>query len=166
MSKYKTMILISAVVVILDQLTKFLIMEWMPIHKSVVIIPGFLDITHLHNSGVAFGMFSDSPSDIKQLLLTSLSVIAVGVLFYLYHQTNKMYRFMMAGFALLLGGALGNLIDRIFMGEVVDFIDVYIGDLHWPAFNIADSAITVGIAILIYHVIFKKPEIVFNPKGS
>jgi signal peptidase II len=166
MSKYKTMILISTLVVILDRLTKFLIVKWVPIHKSIPVIPGFFDITHVHNTGVAFGMFSGSPSNIKQLLLTSVSLIAVCVLFYLYHQTNKMYRFMMAGFALLLGGAAGNLIDRVFMGEVVDFIDVYIGDLHWPAFNIADSAITVGIAILLYHVIFKKPEIVFNPKGS
>jgi signal peptidase II len=119
-----------------------------------------LDITHLHNTGVAFGMFSGNSSNTKQLVLMAASLIAVGILFYLYHQANQTNRFMMVGFALLLGGAIGNLIDRIYMGKVVDFIDLHIGGLHWPAFNVADSAISVGVVILLYHIIFKKPDII------
>jgi signal peptidase II len=166
MTRYKIMILISGLVVVLDQFTKFLILKLLPVHTSITVIPGFLDITHLHNAGVAFGMFSGNSSNTKQLLLMFASLIAVGVLFYLYHQANQTNRFMMAGFALLLGGAVGNLIDRIYMGKVVDFIDLYIGDMHWPAFNVADSAISVGVTILLYHVIFNKPEIILKSKGS
>jgi signal peptidase II len=167
MVKYKMMALVSLLVIVLDRLTKLAVLKWMPIHTSISVIPGFLDISHVQNTGVAFGIFSSNPSNLKQVLLSGASLIAVAVLFYLYHQTNQTYRFMMVGFALLLGGAIGNLIDRVFMGKVVDFIDVYVGAMHWPAFNVADSAISVGIAILLYHIIFKKPEVVFNnTKGS
>ena len=160
------MILIAGLVVLLDQFTKFIILKYMDIHKSIAVIPGFLDITHLHNTGVAFGMFSGNPSNTKQLVLMAASLIAVGILFYLYHQANQTNRFMMVGFALLLGGAVGNLIDRIYMGKVVDFIDFHIGGFHWPAFNVADSAISVGVVILLYHIIFKKPDIILKSSGS
>ena len=161
-NKYAALSISAGLVIIFDQLTKYLIFNYLPLYDAITIVPGFLDITHLHNPGVAFGMFSSNHSNIQQLVLMSASLIAVCVIFYFYNQTQKEYRYMQLGFALILGGALGNFIDRFRMGKVVDFIDIYIGQYHWPAFNVADSAISIGIAIFIYHMVFKRPDFIFS----
>jgi signal peptidase II len=160
--KYTALLVIAALVTGLDQASKYLILEHVRLHESFSLIPGFLDIAHVKNPGVAFGLFSQNKSNIQQLVLMSASFVAVCVVFYFYNQTSSRHRFMLAGFALILGGAIGNFIDRIRLGEVVDFIDIYIGDLHWPTFNIADSAVSIGIVIFIYHLIFKKPDIFYR----
>ena len=148
--------LVAGIVVILDQITKVLILNSLELHQSVTVIPGFFDLAHVHNPGGAFGFLAKMNSTVRTVIFLFVSSLAVGLVFYLYATTPAGQPFLAVGFALIFGGAIGNLIDRIRFGYVVDFLDVYIGDLHWPAFNIADSAITVGIIIFAYHIIFKK----------
>jgi signal peptidase II len=154
--KYKKLAVISGLVVILDQITKILILKNLPLYHSVTIIPGFFNITHIHNPGGAFGFMARQDSSLRNFLFILLASVAVCVIFYFYKNTNKTHPFLASGFALILGGAIGNLIDRIRFGKVVDFLDFYIRSYHWPAFNVADSAITVGVTIFIFHLLFKK----------
>jgi len=98
-------------------------------------------------------------SNVRNLLFLFISFLAICFIFYFYKNTPKTHPWLAAGFALILGGAIGNLIDRLRFGKVVDFLDFYIGSYHWPAFNVADSAITVGVSIFLIHLLFKKmPE--------
>ena len=153
---YTKLAVISGLVVILDQMTKLLILKNLPLYHSITVIPGFFNITHIHNPGGAFGFLAHQPSSVRNFLFILLSSFAVCFIFYFYKNTNRTHPLLASGFALILGGAIGNLIDRIRFGEVVDFLDVYVRNYHWPAFNVADSAITVGVTIFIFHLLFKK----------
>lgn len=153
------MIGIAVLVVIFDQATKLLVVDRIPAYGSIVLIPGFFDLTHIYNTGGAFGFLAGKSSLFRHLFFLTASAVAMGMIVYLYLKTPREFLFLRSGFAMILGGAVGNVIDRIRLGKVVDFLDLYIKDLHWPAFNIADSAISVGILIFIYHLLFKKmPE--------
>ena len=110
----------------------------------------------VQNPGGAFGFLATMGPQARGVIFILVSVLAVAVILWFYMQTPVQQRWLAFGFALIFGGAIGNLVDRLRFGAVVDFIDVYIGDLHWPAFNIADSAITVGVAIFAFHVMFRK----------
>jgi signal peptidase II len=154
--KYKKLAVISGLVVILDQITKILILKNLPLYHSVTIIPGLFNITHILNPGGAFGFMAHQDSSLRNFLFILLASVAVCFIFYFYKNTNRTHPFLASGFALILGGAIGNLIDRIRFGKVVDFLDFYIRNYHWPAFNVADSAITVGVAVFIFHLLFKK----------
>jgi signal peptidase II len=158
-NKYIKLIVIAGLVVLADQITKALILKYLPYHHSITVIAGFFDITHIHNPGGAFGLMANMSETLRTIVFLLASSAAVGLIFYFYKKTPPSYAFLAVGFALIFGGAIGNLIDRVHLGIVVDFLDVYIGKYHWPAFNIADSAITVGIVIFGYHLLFKKmPE--------
>jgi signal peptidase II len=158
-NKYLKLAVVAGLVVLTDQITKTLILQYLPYHQSITVIAGFFDITHIHNPGGAFGLMANMGETLRTLVFLLASSLAVGLIFYFYMKTPPSNAFLGVGFALIFGGAIGNLIDRVRLGIVVDFIDIYIGDFHWPAFNIADSAITVGIAIFGYHLLFKKmPE--------
>ena len=153
------MISIAALVAILDQAIKLLVLTRIPAYGSIVVIPGFFDLTHIYNTGGAFGFLAGKSSLFRHLFFLTATAIAMGMIVYLYLKTPREFLFLRSGLAMILGGAVGNGIDRIRLGKVVDFLDLYVKDLHWPAFNIADSAITVGILIFIYHLLFKKmPE--------
>ena len=154
--KYTKLAVIAGIVVILDQITKILILKNLPLYHSITIIPGFFNITHIHNPGGAFGFMAHQDSSLRKFLFLFLSSFAVCFIFYFYKNTHKTQPFLASGFALIFGGAIGNLIDRIRFGKVVDFLDFYVRNYHWPAFNIADSAITVGITIFIFHLLFRK----------
>jgi signal peptidase II len=143
-------------VVVLDQLTKMLVLHHMPLHDSIPIIPGFFSLTHVHNPGGAFGFMARNSSPLRHWLFLLAAVFALGMILYFYHQTPRNRPFFGAALALIFGGAIGNLIDRLRFGEVVDFLDVYVGYLHWPTFNVADSAVTVGVIIFLLHVVTKK----------
>jgi len=157
--KYWMLFGVAAMVVILDQVVKLLVVDKIPAYGSIVVIPGFFDLTHIYNTGGAFGFLAGKSSLFRHLFFLTASVIAMGMIVYLYLKTPRDYLFLRSGLTMILGGAVGNVIDRIRLGKVVDFIDLHINDLHWPAFNIADSAISVGILIFVYHLIFKKiPE--------
>jgi signal peptidase II len=154
--KYTKLAVISGLVIILDQITKILILKNLPLYHSIAIIPGFFNITHIHNPGGAFGFMAHQDSSLRNFLFLFLASFAVCFIFYFYKNTYRTHPFLASGFALIFGGAIGNLIDRIRFGKVVDFLDFYIRNYHWPAFNVADSAITIGITIFIFHLLFKK----------
>ena len=158
-NKYVKLVLIAGVVIILDQITKAIILNTMPLHDSIPVIDGFFNITHIHNRGGAFGIFAGASSGVRTILFLVISTFAAFFVLYFYSTLPKSHKFLAFGFALIFGGAVGNLIDRIRFGEVVDFLDFYIGNSHYPAFNVADSAITIGITILFFHIVFNKlPE--------
>ena len=158
-NKYLKLVIIAGLVIIFDQITKAVIQNTVPLYHSVTVIPGFFSITHIHNPGGAFGFMANKSPGLRNLLFLLISSLAICLIFYFYKKTPRKYSLLSACFALILGGAVGNLIDRIRFGKVVDFLDCYIGSYHWPAFNVADSAITVGVVIYVILVIFKKmPE--------
>ena len=137
------------VIVAVDQATKAMVKQALPLHDSVTIIPGFVDFTHVLNSGAAFGILNGVEFPFKTVLIAVIAMAAlVGVGLYAasisHHQLVAR-----VGLALILGGAAGNLIDRVLFGSVVDFVDVYWRNHHFWAFNVADSAISVGVAIMI-----------------
>jgi signal peptidase II len=141
------------VVVALDQLTKALVREMLPLHESVSIIPGFLDLTHIRNTGAAFGLLNTVDFPFKAVLIPVIAasaLIAVGM-----YSASLAHHQIVArmGLALIIGGAAGNLLDRLVVGSVVDFVDVYWRTWHFWAFNVADSAITIGVAIMILDMI-------------
>src|SRR4029079_14788660 len=118
--------------------------------------PGLFRITHVQNRGAAFGLFADSPSEWKVALLIMFSVIALVIVSALLWKNSHAMTTTGVGLALSLGGALGNLWDRLLSGQVVDFLDFYVGSYHWPAFNLADSAIVVGALLLVSEILFSK----------
>lgn len=151
--------MVAGLVVLIDQITKALILNNLPLYNSITVVPGFFNITHIHNPGGAFGFLANQGAGLRKTVFLFVSLLAVCLIFWFYKKTPTTHRILATGFAMIFGGAIGNLIDRVRFGKVVDFLDFYIGNLHWPAFNIADSAITVGIGIFILHIVFKKlPE--------
>ncbi|MBF0209971.1 MAG: lipoprotein signal peptidase [Desulfamplus sp.] len=158
--KYKNratlrLLLISGAVVILDQFTKYLIATTLMLHETVSITP-FFNITHVLNPGGAFGLFADHSAVVRKFFFLFVSSVVACAILWFYIKTADGYPLLASGLAAIFGGAVGNLIDRFRYGKVVDFLDFYIGYYHWPAFNVADSAICVGMAIFIYHVLLNK----------
>ena len=133
----------------LDRLTKWIIEARVSFIDSHKVIPGFFEIVHSENRGVAFGIFNDSTSEWRTTLLVVASLAAVVLVSIMLWNAQRLSKFSRWGFALILGGAAGNVFDRIVWGRVTDFLLFYIGRYQWPAFNVADSAITVGAALLI-----------------
>ena len=155
-TKMTRLVVVAGAVLILDQVTKALILAHLSLGGSIAVIPGFFDLTHVHNPGGAFGFLAGMSAEVRSLLFVAVSLVAAGLILYFYWQTPLGQRFLSFGLALIFGGAVGNLVDRIRFGIVVDFLDVYAGTLHWPAFNVADSAITIGVGIFAYHILFRK----------
>lgn len=139
-------------IVVADQLTKYIVDRTMPLHYSIPIIDGFFSLTYIRNTGAAFGIFSGSHEAFRLPFLISVSLIAIGFIFTMLKRLRETETGLITALAFILGGAIGNLIDRIIRGEVVDFLDVYWSDYHWPAFNLADSFITIGVGITIYYL--------------
>jgi len=154
MRKYH--LLIALLVLILDRYTKWLISHRLSMHGSITIIPGFFRIIHTENPGAAFGIFADSPSPWKIALLILFSIVALLIVATLLWKSSHMMTSTAIGLALILGGALGNLWDRIVSHRVVDFLLFYIGHYQWPAFNVADSAIVVGACLLVFEILITK----------
>jgi len=158
-NKYIKLVTIGGIIILLDQVTKGLILRYLPFNKTIPVVKGFFNITHVLNPGGAFGLMANLSPIMRGIIFLFISSVAVGLIFYFYKKTPARHAWLSAAFALIFGGAIGNLIDRIRFGMVIDFLDFYVGNLHWPAFNIADSAISIGIGIFLYHLIFKKmPE--------
>lgn len=148
---------IALVVLCLDRATKWVVAKNIDLHESVQVIPGFFRLTHVQNSGAAFGLFADSPSQWKLALLVLFSIVALAIVSALLWRNSHSMSTTGLGLSLILGGALGNLWDRLINGRVVDFLLFYIGDHQWPAFNVADSAIVVGASLLVIEILFSKP---------
>jgi len=150
-SKYGMLLLVAGLVAGLDQLTKYLICEWVPLYSRVEVIKGFFNIIHIRNSGVAFGLFKRFGNDYRFFSMAVVLLIIVFLIFFLVSQVRKGLQLQAFSLAVILGGAVGNLIDRFYLGEVIDFLDLHWGNVyHWPAFNLADSAITVGIVLILF----------------
>jgi signal peptidase II len=150
--------LIAFGVVFIDRVAKLIVERKIPLHDGIQIIPGFFRLTHLENRGAAFGLFADSPSPWKIALLVLFSVIALIVVSRLLWKHNAGLSTTGVGLSLILGGAIGNLWDRLTAGHVTDFLLFYIRQYQWPAFNVADSAIVVGAGLLVYEILFVKEE--------
>ena len=134
--------------IVIDQYTKFMVTLHIPLSYSINIVEGFFNLTHVRNSGVAFGIFSEQNSEFKPYLLIFVSIIAIIAILVIFHQTGKEKRLVQGGLVLVFSGAIGNLIDRVLHKEVIDFIDIFFNNRHWPAFNVADACITIGVMLL------------------
>jgi signal peptidase II len=137
----------------LDQLSKVLVQLKLPLGSQVPLIPGFLNLVHVRNKGAAFGLMSSWSPDFVWLFFVAVIGLVLVVLGYLLWRLPDDHWPAALGYSLILTGALGNLIDRVRLGEVVDFIDVYWGRYHWPAFNVADSLVCVGAAVMVWVII-------------
>ena len=136
-------------VLILDQATKAMVQLYMPLFDVRVIVPGFFNLVHVRNTGAAFSVLAGPPTLWRHVFFIGINVVAVGVIFYIHNSFKHRDLWPRRALGLILGGAVGNLADRIRLGEVVDFLDFHLGGYHWPAFNVADSAITIGCGILL-----------------
>ncbi len=150
-------LLITAAIIILDIWTKALVLRRIDLHEAIPVIPNFFQLVHVRNTGAAFGIGANAASKIVPLLLNIGALAVFGVVVVYALRSSVTDRVLQTGLHLILGGAVGNLLDRFRFGYVVDFLDVYIGRHHWPAFNVADSAICIGIALLFFDM-KKKPE--------
>jgi signal peptidase II len=147
---------LSGLVLALDQASKLAVIDSLTAYVEVINVTSFFNLVHVHNTGAAFSLFADQPGWQRGFFLV-VALVASGIILYLLRKTAGR-RLFSAALALILGGAIGNVIDRALYGHVIDFLDVYVGGWHWPAFNIADSAITVGAALLIFDGM-RKPQI-------
>jgi signal peptidase II len=150
-------IVVSLAILLFDQVTKAIIAATIPLHSSISVIDGFFDLTHVKNRGAAFGLFATIESPMRTVLLNCVAFgVFFAVLAYALRSSAQWTR-LQVGLALILGGALGNLVDRVRFGSVTDFLDFYVGSHRWPAFNVADSAITIGVCLLALDI-WRKPQ--------
>lgn len=154
--KYRLLLITVGIVVLCDQITKLYVDAVMVPYQSITIIENYFNITYVRNPGGAFGLFAQAERWIVRPLLLGLSAVAIVIILLMYRSTPTDRLIVRLAFALIMGGAIGNLIDRVRFDEVIDFFDVHWYQYHWPAFNIADSAITVGVAILCWDLLFGK----------
>lgn len=152
----KRPLLIALSVLLLDRITKWAIARTIPLEDAINIIPGFFRLTHLENTGAAFSLFADSTSPFRTALLIAFSVAALAVISFLLWKERNVFHSGALALSLILGGAVGNLWDRMADGKVTDFLDFYIGIHHWPPFNVADSAIVVGALLLFLRMLRKE----------
>jgi len=143
-----------ALIVLADQATKMMVQRYIPLFDLVTVVPGLVDLVHIHNAGVAFGLMNDMTHPFRSALTTTLALAALAGIVYYARQIRPDERLARTGLSLILGGAVGNLIDRVRLGHVVDFIDVYRGDWHFWAFNVADAAISCGAALIFIELFF------------
>ena len=141
--------LIAGLVLLLDQATKAIVVARFAPDTVVPVIPGLFRLVRVENTGMAFGLLNDSPSPLVFVLLTLVSAVILGFVAYLLWSNQTPSALGGFGLALILGGAAGNVVDRLARGKVIDFLDFYLGQHHWPAFNVADSAIVVGAGLLV-----------------
>lgn len=145
---------IALLVLFLDQLTKLLAVSMLPVHYFVPVFP-FFNLFLTYNKGVSFSLFASDASHTPILLSIFSIIICIGVCYWMYKEKNKTVQI---GLSLILGGAIGNIIDRIRLGSVIDFLDFHYVTYHWPAFNIADTAICIGAFLIFINLMFKKEE--------
>ncbi len=150
---------VGLAIVVLDQVTKLLVMRTMHLHESIPVISGFVNLTYIRNPGAAFGIFATTNSTFRLIFFVGASIFALGLLWTIFCRMPPEDLWGRLTVSSIFGGAIGNLIDRLRYGEVVDFLDLYVGGYHWPAFNVADSAISVGVvSLLILFALDKKKD--------
>ena len=158
LKKRPIFLLLSIAVMLLDQITKQIVSRAMIQHQSIEVIRNFLNLTYIHNRGAVFGLGSDVTSPYLSYGLSVLSLCSLAIILVYFLRLKAGNRKLYSGLALVLGGALGNLYDRLHQGYVVDFIDVHWFDHHWPYFNVADSSICIGVGLLLLSMSAKTEE--------
>ena len=146
-------------IIALDQISKWVVIRSLRLHESVPVITGFFDLVHVRNRGMAFGLMNRPGIEFAFYFLVAASLAAVTLLLIWFFRLKEDDHRLTLGLSLILGGAVGNLIDRVRFREVIDFLDFYLGQYHWPAFNLADSAITIGTFLVAIGLIFKPQEL-------
>lgn len=157
-ARYLTLAFLTVSTVVLDQVSKVQIMQAMRLHESIPIFPEFFSLTYIRNPGAAFGLLASSGQAFRLIFFGVTSVFALGLLGMIFFRLRQDDWVGQLSIAAILGGAIGNLLDRVRFGEVIDFLDFYINGYHWPAFNVADAAISVGVFFLILHFALDKKE--------
>ena len=145
-------------VVLLDQLSKYIVLRSIALHESIPVVSGLFSLVHTRNRGMAFGLMNRPGSDFSFYFLEAATFEAVILLLFWFTKLKDEERRLIFGISLILGGAIGNLIDRLRLREVIDFLDFHIGTYHWPAFNLADSAITLGTFWVAINLLFYSPK--------
>ena len=157
MKKTTFLFLVPALAVVaLDQISKIVLAYHIPKYASIPVIEGFFNLVHVRNRGMAFGLMNRPGHGFKFYFLIAATLCAIVLLLFWFRKMKDEDHNITIGISLILGGAVGNLIDRIRLGEVIDFLDFYVGSYHWPAFNVADAAITIGIFWLAVNTLFRK----------
>ncbi len=139
----------AGVIFVLDQAVKLLIQNALAVHEVRSVIPGFFNLIHIHNRGAAFGLLNRTDISWQTPFFIAVTLLTVLIIIYLIATTPRQDRFFIFGLSAILSGALGNLVDRVRLGHVIDYLDFFIGPYHWPAFNVADTAISLGAIALI-----------------
>lgn len=152
-NRYFYLFLASNVLIILDQYTKMWVTTNIPQGHFLMVIDNWFALTHIRNPGVAFGLFAEGPSVFKTYLFVGFSIIAIIAILVVFHRTPRDNKTVLIALVLIFSGAIGNLIDRILYHEVIDFLDIFYNHYHWPAFNVADSCITFGVALMFLDLI-------------
>lgn len=140
---------IIALIVALDQISKLLVKTHLSMYSKIIVIPGFFQLRHVKNSGAVWGLFANTPHAIIPKVITGLSLVALAIVIIYFLKLDHTCILELTALSLITGGALGNNIDRILQGHVVDFLDFFVGKYHWPTFNIADFCISSGVILLI-----------------
>jgi len=153
--KYWVLLIFCFGILLLDQWTKYIIVQKLRLYQRVEVIQGFFNIIHVRNTGGAFGIFGGEKGGIGSVLFVVVSLIAIGAIVFLFVKIKENEKTLTLSFSLILSGAIGNLIDRLQYGEVVDFLDFHLSTYHWPAFNIADSAICIGIGLMALELLIR-----------
>jgi len=154
---YPLIIWPALLIVCLDQVSKIIVLKGLGIYESVPVIKGFFNLVHVRNRGMAFGFMNRPDMDFGFWILVSATILAIVLLSFWFYRMEDESNWTTLGLSLILGGALGNLIDRVRLHEVIDFLDFYVGAYHWPAFNVADAAITVGAIMVGLCLFFESP---------
>ncbi len=145
-------IFIIILIALADQITKYLILIHIPLHTQKTIIKGFFNITHIRNDGAVWGLLSHTGNGLIPKIITILSLVSFIIIIYFFFKTPKKCKLELISLSFIMGGAIGNIMDRIFRGYVIDFLDFYIKRWHWANFNIADSFISIGVVLLIISI--------------
>jgi signal peptidase II len=154
--RHHLMVWPALAVIVLDQISKWAIVRSLKVHESVPVVTDLFNLVHVRNRGMAFGFMNRSDIDLAFYFLVAASLGAIVLLLIWFFRLKEGDIRLQLGLSLILGGALGNLIDRLRFGEVIDFLDFYLGPYHWPAFNLADSAITAGTFLVALSLIFQR----------
>jgi signal peptidase II len=158
MKKYGFVLSVAAIALLLDQVTKWYIRRTVGLYESIVVLDSFFHITHVRNAGGAFSLFAGAPSALRLPFFVLVSIVAVAALLLFVRRVDPRQRLLLFALGAILGGASGNLVDRMRSGEVTDFLDFHWHGWYWPAFNVADSFISTGMVILLLYSFFARDE--------
>lgn len=162
--KFKLVLVLVVAIVALDQATKAIVDRTMPLYHSIPVIDSIFSLTYIRNTGAAFGFLARSGELFRRTFLIGFSVLAIGFIILMLRRLPQGEKLLTVALGFILGGAIGNLIDRLLYGEVIDFLDFYWSHYHWPAFNVADSFISIGVVVILFRLALTRGEDPFAPR--